>query len=103
VAGVSPGDIKEVQPTLLPLQSGDKNFLKLRIFLPKFAIALCCNKLRRQSKTFFRFFAGQPCAITLACVSKRAANGPPSPSYRIAGESESTSDVKFVVLEIEID
>jgi hypothetical protein len=27
----------------------------------------------------------------------------PSPSYGIAGESESTSDVKFVVLEIEID
>jgi hypothetical protein len=100
VAGVSPADIKELQPTRLPLQFGDKIFLRLRIFLPKFAIALCCNKLPRQSKTFFRLFCpAQPCAITVAYVSKRAASGPPF----VPGKSESTSGVKCVVLEIEID
>jgi len=104
VAGVSPADIKELQPTRLPLQSGDKMFLKLRIFLPKFAIALCCNKLPRQSKTFFRLFCrAQSSAITVAYVSKRAATGCPSPSYGVAGESGSSSGVKCVVLEIEID
>jgi hypothetical protein len=102
VAGVSPADIKELQPTRLPLQSGDKIFLKLRIFLPKFAIALCCNKLRRQSKTFFRFSAGaaaKPSRIFLR-VPQTAR---PSASYRISGGSESTSGVKCVVLETEID
>jgi len=104
VAGVSPADIKELQPTRLPLPSGDKIFLKLRIFLPKFAIALCCNKLRRQSKTFFRFFAGgsleqSPSRMFLSAPQTAR----PSLSYGVAGEDESTSGVKCVFLEVEID
>jgi hypothetical protein len=103
VAGVSPADIKEVQPTLLPLQSGDKIFLRLRIFPQSLRLRFVVTSSAGRARHFLDFFAGRSLAQSPSRMSLSAPQAArPSPSYSVPGETKSTSGVKCAVLKIEI-